>query len=229
MPDAWKWEDFRKIIKHVRMIRTLRHVWLGFHDLREKHTNSRIGIEMLPAHPRLPLNMEPVITTMERFTACGKKKQRPDFAARVQEVTSKLENGNRQRYFHCELQLLERSLNRRKPENFEHYFGCSKLSCFLCWELMRDSWYCTKGTHQQLYPDCCFPFNSPGSSKKRFLGQALKGIQDGLEGQVATLAKDLKHYKGLDLGMSHTQSASHHFAHFFNQPQGQTPHIEERS
>ncbi|KAI9686003.1 MAG: hypothetical protein M1822_003986 [Bathelium mastoideum] len=60
---------------------------------------------------------------------------------------------------HCEMQ---QELHFSKPGEKPclDYFGCSKKSCWLCWQMiLRNSRYSTKGTHRRLYPQWAFPFD----------------------------------------------------------------------
>ncbi|KAI1110186.1 kinase-like domain-containing protein [Nemania sp. NC0429] len=66
------------------------------------------------------------------------------------------------KYFHCELQILMHLQSLRIDSNDSlsphKFIGCSKLSCYLCWELLKDQEYKTRGTHGKISENCAFPF-----------------------------------------------------------------------
>ncbi|KAL1874471.1 hypothetical protein Daus18300_003489 [Diaporthe australafricana] len=69
--------------------------------------------------------------------------------------------------FHCELQLLtmaqgvDKGHRSKDPQVKDRplydYFGCSKLSCFTCWEVLKSQGFSTKNTHGVLYRQVAFP------------------------------------------------------------------------
>ncbi|KIW21366.1 hypothetical protein PV08_01946 [Exophiala spinifera] len=68
------------------------------------------------------------------------------------------ESGNKARV-HCEMQLLM-YFSQTGVEQCLNYFGCSKKSCWLCWQMIRhNSKHSVRGTHRKLYPRWAFPFN----------------------------------------------------------------------
>jgi hypothetical protein len=59
---------------------------------------------------------------------------------------------------HCEMQLLM-YFSQPNVGKCLDYFGCSKKSCWLCWEMMaQNSQFSMKDTHRKLYPRWAFPF-----------------------------------------------------------------------
>ncbi len=65
--------------------------------------------------------------------------------------------GNKARV-HCEMQLLMH-FSQPGVEKCLDYFGCSKKSCWLCWQMILQNFkYSMKGTHRKLYPRWAFPF-----------------------------------------------------------------------
>ena len=59
---------------------------------------------------------------------------------------------------HCEMQLLMHFL-RQETKDVVDYFGCSKKSCWLCWQIMlQNAKFSIKDTHRKLYPLWAFPF-----------------------------------------------------------------------
>ena len=65
--------------------------------------------------------------------------------------------GNKARV-HCEMQLLMH-FSQPRVEKCLDYFGCSKKSCWLCWQMILHNFkYSMKGTHRKIYPRWAFPF-----------------------------------------------------------------------
>lgn len=128
----------------------------------------------------MPLQMEPIVSTMKSWKAppTGKHAFAQDIATVVRSLSH--QGAVRNLFFYCELQLLERCITAPQPGNFQDYFGCSKLSCALCWRVMKNADYQTKGTHARLYPDCAFPFGVSSADGHCRLGVALKRAQDQL-------------------------------------------------
>ncbi|KAI1125177.1 hypothetical protein F5Y10DRAFT_284508 [Nemania abortiva] len=65
------------------------------------------------------------------------------------------------KYLHCELQILTLfhhiSGTSNKLLSPHMFIGCSKLSCHLCWEMLRGREYKTRGTHAKISANCAFP------------------------------------------------------------------------
>lgn len=59
---------------------------------------------------------------------------------------------------HCEIQILKYFANPDVTEKSEDYIGCSKTSCWLCWQLLGHyGLYTTKDTHRMIYPMWAYP------------------------------------------------------------------------
>ncbi|KAG8164512.1 hypothetical protein KVR01_006430 [Diaporthe batatas] len=65
---------------------------------------------------------------------------------------------------HCEIQLLH-YFSQENPENSPKpldYIGCSKKSCWLCWQLLGHfGQFTTKDTHRMIYPMWAYPAHYP--------------------------------------------------------------------
>lgn len=74
------------------------------------------------------------------------------------------------KYLHCELQILMllHQATKKLKENLRAYkfIGCSKLSCYMCWEVLKTREYKTRGTHGHIHKFWAFPFphDLPGVS-----------------------------------------------------------------
>ena len=86
-------------------------------------------------------------------------------------------SGNESRV-HCEMQLLMKFL-QPGAEKCEDYFGCSKKSCWLCWEMIQQhDKYSMKDTHRKIYPRWAFPYNfSPSQAK---IAEGLRAAYNGM-------------------------------------------------
>ncbi|SPO07079.1 uncharacterized protein DNG_09773 [Cephalotrichum gorgonifer] len=186
-------EKFRKAIKHVRLLRTLRRLWEELVRIRDDRGGADIRIMFLRQHKPFPLRMEPVLAIMEGWKAflVGKEKFATSVSTVTEFFTGPGQGPVRNRYFHCELQLLELCITAQRPQDFQDYFGCSKLSCALCWRVMKDADYQTKGTHARLYPDCAFPFSVSSADGHCRLAASLKRAQDQLLERILVYSMDI--------------------------------------
>ena len=86
------------------------------------------------------------------------KMEEPDLRTKMTNIV-KMNDGKAP--VHCEMQLLMFFLHPEAPK-CEDYFGCSKKSCWLCWQMIsKVSKHTMKDTHYRIYPDWVFPFNIP--------------------------------------------------------------------
>ena len=97
--------------------------------------------------------------------------------------------GNKARV-HCEMQLM---IHFSQPgvEQCLDYFGCSKRSCWLCWQMIvQNGKYSMKHTHRKLYPRWAFPFNfSPSQPTiaeglRAAYNEMLRLVQDSIIKQI---------------------------------------------
>ena len=175
-------ERFRRAIKHIKLLKTLRDVWYGMVGLRKGNSDASFKIQLLdPQPPRwLHLNEDEIIDTMESWKAPPDGNQ--EFVSDIAEVADYFtgRNAKRRLNFHCELQILELCISGSNSSKFEDYIGCSKLSCHLCWAVLRNADYQTKGTHSVLHPDCAFPFKVSSAPGHNCLAESFKAEQDKL-------------------------------------------------
>ena len=74
-------------------------------------------------------------------------------------MTNIIKMNNNKAPIHCEMQLLMH-FSRPDAPKCEDYFGCSKRSCWLCWQIIsKVSKHTMKHTHHRIYPDWVFPFD----------------------------------------------------------------------
>ncbi|KAK8118162.1 uncharacterized protein PG998_006443 [Apiospora kogelbergensis] len=89
---------------------------------------------------------------------------------------------------HCEIQLLHHFSQEGFPKPLD-YIGCSKKSCWLCWQLLGHfGRFTTKDTHRMIYPMWAYPagFPPPDVGLARALGATYRDmvtlIQDSVLG-----------------------------------------------
>lgn len=189
---------FSKLLKSVRLLRTVPKAIKAFSDFREKSFDVNIKFKFL--NPIATLDLEPkawndFANTMEGWTR-SLAKENKEFVDEVQTVANSFkEQAQKQksfhRYFHCELQMLDKFLD---DTSVYDYFGCSKLSCFMCWRVLQGTPFKTRETHANLWPACAFPFTtgSESSNSHYQLLLALKKVQDYLLERVLRRALDFE-------------------------------------
>lgn len=64
-----------------------------------------------------------------------------------------------------------------------NYIGCSKRSCWLCWQILRGSRFITQGTHGTLYWSCAYRFAKSDSQARDRLFETFISVADDLEAQ----------------------------------------------
>lgn len=198
---------FRKLIKHFKMLRTLRSIWNAFYRLakHEDFWQAEIRFVFLPkpaaiATPKIYAQALMPILNQWHSELGGIpipgliNKSRQALATVVQSnIRDRLRSDLRTALncirsnsiapkFHCELQLL--NILPRWPEKDERqkhygYFGCSKLSCFTCWCVLRSQGFSTKNTHGTLHHQVAFPLE--GAPNPDAVTECLKGMAAYLE------------------------------------------------
>ena len=84
----------------------------------------------------------------------------PDIKKQMSDIVKK---NNNKAPVHCEMRLLMH-FSGPDAEKCENYFGCSKKSCWLCWQMiLKNSRYTMKDTHRKIYPAWVFPFDYSAS------------------------------------------------------------------
>ena len=151
-------DDFRKLVKYFKMLRTMLVFWNTCTAFRE-FMYKPVEIRFLPKRNVRTISRQELLQCIESW----KENDISDTSREKLEATQiRLKNmKSLYRNFHCELQLLQirpENLNEDSNEwNRGHYFGCSKLSCLLCWKLLRGQHFSTKNTHGKLEQGCAFP------------------------------------------------------------------------
>ena len=85
--------------------------------------------------------------------------------------------GNKARV-HCEMQLLIH-FSQAGVEECLDYFGCSKKSCWMCWQMISQNYkYSMKNTHRKLFPRWAFPFEF--SPSQPGIAEGLRATYNGM-------------------------------------------------
>ena len=202
--------SFRKLIKFLKLFGTIPIFWGHSIEFRKRTGYRNVKLEFLEAQnlENFPLSTAPIIGAIESWNmphissdppspTSGKKnyeavktfeEEKQDAVARVRNCNQS--QGKINRYFHCELQLLDKFLGNEAVVN---YFGCSKLSCFMCWGVLEGTRFSTRDTHAKIYPGCAFPFGIQKGADYSRLTVALKRVQDLLLDKVLRRAVDPDH------------------------------------
>jgi hypothetical protein len=184
---------FCKLLKCIRLLSTVRKAIQAFETFRQDIVkNNRVRLQFVDPITPQDLDQEECKDIAARMDRWIKVSTDLDFEREVQNVANALREGQGfHRYFHCELQMLDKFL---EDENVYDYFGCSKLSCFTCWGVLRGTPFRTRDTHANLWSACAFPFemNSGGqtNSSRYQLLFALKKVQDHVTERVLRRAMD---------------------------------------
>lgn len=180
-------ELFRKLIKRIKLLATIPLLLKACHDFR-KFVEEKSVKFVLPEGPDSDflLDSVPIINALDSWVVPKAFESSEAFEREkslAQDEIENLSDENQQirRFFHCELQLLDMFLT---ADDVYDYFGCSKLSCFMCWGVLEGSPYRTRWTHAKVYPACAFPFDLSTGVRHYRLALALKKVQDRLLGRV---------------------------------------------
>ncbi|KAF2500544.1 hypothetical protein BU16DRAFT_557007 [Lophium mytilinum] len=151
-------------------------------------SDETIKLEFLKRTPNLDFDQDARDNIHKVLSEWTGAKGKLTFSTRRADVVDALSSKKTfHRYFHCELQLLDKFLDETDVYD---YFGCSKLSCFVCWGVLKGTRYRTRDTHAKVYHSCAFPFTlSKGESRYQLL-LALKKVQDYMTERVLRQALD---------------------------------------
>ncbi|KAF2664104.1 hypothetical protein BT63DRAFT_418239 [Microthyrium microscopicum] len=186
-------KEFREAIICLQLLRTPKSVLEKFLNFRHRQQNATsISIRFLPVTNVDKLKAERIHSTIKAWY--GEKVKNVDgqklfaldgarsnltFKQHSKLVLRKLPREAQEIHtsFHCELQLLGKFMTNK---NVHMYFGCSKLSCYLCWAVLTGSRFRTRGSHGEISPDCVFPFQFSGEDEDKSynqLAEALKRVE----------------------------------------------------
>ena len=195
-PDQRIAEEFRKAIKHLRLLTTPRKLLELFaKHVDESDVATTVEIDFLETQKETYLDVGPIADHLEmwkRDKSCSQDFSR-DIEIVVKALREPLEQPRRKLAFHCELQILEHCIVSDHAKEFSDYIGCSKLSCFFCWYALKDADFQTKDSHFNLYADCEFAFRFSTNPGHLRLALAMKKVQARLMDLLLIYSMDPSH------------------------------------
>ncbi|KAI1178979.1 hypothetical protein F4777DRAFT_535178 [Nemania sp. FL0916] len=148
-----------KLIRYLEMLAMPMSIWRSLARFRELNAKKTIHF-ILVGKVELPFSMQSLQSeTVKSELEKWKNGRIVDTA----EALEKLNQAKKKqtRYLHCELQILmlfdQISSVSHESFRFHTFIGCSKLSCHLCWEILKNQRYKTRGTHAKISENCAFP------------------------------------------------------------------------
>ncbi len=201
---------YRKIVAAIEMLGMPQSMWNAFLAFREHPdwTNIRIVVIRKPELPSPKLDISGI---MQVLMAWKWQKTRLGIDESLEELRKT--NNPPELYFHCELQMLSILHGRA---NAHWYIGCSKLSCELCWLILRDGSYTTRGSHHKISANCAFHFPDDleqGMTRlkeihKLFKGKIFRSPLDEWTKYANLLGTDPQH-----TGLAHTDNLVDEVSH----------------
>ncbi|KAF2670996.1 hypothetical protein BT63DRAFT_423257 [Microthyrium microscopicum] len=165
-----------KIVTNFKLLKTLKLFWKACISLSRAYPKYKIAMKFLPKYRIDQIDNEPFLRYMEQCSI-----DHPESKKDLDKIKGGVDKRYFDRLFHCELQVLRLhgtvaldsvdGLTRVSEDGvwkLLRYVGCSKLSCFFCWEVLRSCGFYTRNTHGKLCANCAFPLqNLPeGSTQK---------------------------------------------------------------
>lgn len=155
-----KLKALAEVVKWINYLGRLYAAYVSFYEFcRDKEQRGYVFDYQLLASQEDEWSGGTYIKKVQSWTGDLGLTEVPDMQVKTVEQLMKeivQTNGNRSRV-HCEMQLMMHFL--QSEEECLDYFGCSKKSCWLCWQMMsQNSKHSMKGTHRKLYPRWAFPF-----------------------------------------------------------------------
>jgi len=170
-------QRFRKVIKSSGFLHTIRRALRTCRCFRDSLRGQTVEVEYEPFKKPMNLPKERIIQKFESLV------HEPRLASPVkrnlQQAISEIKKQRSLKgRFHCELQMLKKL---HAQNDVVDYFGCSKRSCFFCWEILRGTQFITRDTHNKLYYKWFVPFTGGN------LAPSLKQVAKLLSTRFSTL------------------------------------------
>jgi OTT_1508-like deaminase len=154
---------YSRCVYHLEMLAMPVSIWKAMRDFREIKGKDKVQIVLIEgSSENSHLDVEQVRTTLNSW--------KRGYGTEAEEVSKALLNATpgtkrlgQAVYLHCEMQILLlfhqlRDDKRLKKHNF---IGCSKLSCHMCWEVLKNRKHLatrTRGTHGKVSANWAFTF-----------------------------------------------------------------------
>ena len=186
-----KVKDLARVVKWINYLGRLYTAYVGFYDFcRAKEQSGYSFNHQLLRSQEAEWTGEKYMQKIQSWNGyLGETvENRESVESLMGEIVQK--TGNKARV-HCEMQLMMH-FSQPGVEQCLDYFGCSKRSCWLCWQMIvQNSKYSMKYTHRKLYPRWAFPFNfSPSQPAvaeglRAAYNEMLRLIQDSIIKQIS--------------------------------------------
>jgi hypothetical protein len=186
-PKLNKLIGFTKFIYHMEMLGMLQSMWNAFLEFRRYKGQNKINFMIVERCTGSKLPKEDILGTFEDW-----KERNPNIDVSAAVSKSKRALGDMKTppelYFHCELQIRLVFHNLGEGHDF---IGCSKLSCEVCWRILKGGIHTTRGSHHKLSTNCAFPFPNNLTD----VAATMKELQDEYHDKI--LKNDWKEYPRL--------------------------------
>ena len=159
MPETESLRKMRKLAKYINMLGRLPSTYQKLIDFKQCYQEYTFELVFLdsPHTEELAIDVVPLRDSIKDW---GGELKKQDVLESLDELIANSKNPLACS-FHCELQLLKHFMKPdSKSECCLNYFGCSKASCWICWQILSaHPKYITSKTHGKIYPQCAFPFS----------------------------------------------------------------------
>lgn len=156
------YKDLAQLVKWINYLGRLGDTYLTFGDFctswRGRGYSYEIKVLESPKEEEWPTGVyrQKLDSWTGDLGLDDERKNRNTARSALNEFVSKA-GSRRTARVHCEMQLLE-YFNRSSAETCLDYIGCSKKSCWLCWQFLGHfGKHTTKDTHRMIYPMWAFP------------------------------------------------------------------------
>ena len=179
-------DAFRKIVKHFQNIEILSLVWHSLVDFRATWQMD-LSFRPLEVQPCATVTKESLAPIFDAWELDARENtHKKNFKVAHQKVN---ELGGIQRQTHCEMQFarfesdVPQTTWAFSPRQITkgcllQYIGCSKYSCFLCWNFIGALGLHTRNTHGQLRCNCAFPLEAINEEKLAAVSRALRKMNE---------------------------------------------------
>ena len=186
-------DEFRVFLKHARLVATIDITMDIFRNFRRRLRQSGTRVRLNgPGNPGLfATDPHDIQSVVQRWTPDLKfvQEKSNDVMGEIEAIYTKafnkakqgaidrLAQGLQPRDFHCELQLMDKFLD---DDDVYSYIGCSKRSCWHCWEILAGTRFITQSTHRTVHWACAFPLTAGDSDARKRLAAQFDKVSECL-------------------------------------------------
>jgi hypothetical protein len=169
--------QYRNLEKWINYLGRLDAAYMTFRafcmDTKRRDYTYEISVLKSPAEEKWPIDTYK--KAIESWTGDlgldDKRKERLTVRSKLDELAVKCRGTAR---VHCEIQLLNYFIEHGTTKDHVDYIGCSKKSCWLCWQLLGHyGRFSTKATHRMIYPMWAVPTNFNNTPRKAQFAAAI--------------------------------------------------------